>query len=273
MNNQQIANLTQIARNVRKLAISVAFETKAHHVGAVLSCLDILTVLYFSVLNIDPKNPKKDERDWFILSKGHAALALYAVLTERGYYNRELLKKFGADGSGLGGHPDKNCLPGIDVSTGSLGHGLPIGAGIAWLAKKENRDNRVFVLLGDGECNEGSVWESVMFAGHHKLNNLVAIIDYNRLQAFGFTDEIIKMENFTEKWLSFGWSVKEVNGHSVEQLSKILCKLPFEPGKPNLIIANTVKGKGVSDLENKLESHYLSLNEEQFKRAIKELEL
>jgi transketolase len=272
MYNQKIENLPEIAKRVRKLAISTAYETKSRHIGPILSCIDILTVLFFPILNIDPKNPGKNDRDKFILSKGHAALALYAVLAERGFCDREALKKFGADGSGLGGHPDKNCLPGVEISTGSLGHGLSVGAGISWLAKKENRPNRVFVLLGDGECNEGSIWESAMFSGHHQLDNLVAIIDNNHLQGFGFTDNVLKMDNFAAKWSSFGWAVKEADGHNVKHLAEVFRSLPFEPGKPCLLIANTIKGKGVSDLENKLESHYLTLSEEQFKRAIKELE-
>jgi len=147
---RKTTNLAEIAGKIKKLAISVAYKTHSHHLGSVLSCLDILTALYFSAMNIDPKNPKKPNRDWFILSKGHAALALYTTLAERGYFDPELLKKFGADGSGLGGHPDKDCLPGVEASTGSLGHGLSVGAGVAWLAKKEKRGNRVFVLLGDG---------------------------------------------------------------------------------------------------------------------------
>lgn len=239
------------------------------HVGSCLSIADILYTLYFKVLNIDPNDPLKADRDKFILSKGHGSAAIYATLAERGFFPKDYLDKFYIDGGILPGHLDMEAVPGVEASAGSLGHGLSIGAGMAVANRQMNNPGRVFVLLGDGECNEGSVWEAVMLASTIKLSNLTAIIDYNKLQSFGRTNEVIDQKNMAERWKSFGWEVYEVNGHDLDQLEKTF-SLP-QTG-PKVVIAHTIKGKGVSFMEDRLEWHYKSPNDEQYAQAIKELE-
>jgi len=262
----------EISNNIRKKILKMIFTSQASHIGSALSCVDILTVLYFKILAIDPKNPWLENRDRFILSKGHAVAALYATLAERGFFNKKLLKSYCANGSNLPGHASRNCVAGVEVSTGSLGHGLAIANGIALAGKRDKKNYRVFVLLSDGECDEGSTWEAILFAGHHKLDNLVAIVDYNKWQAFGRTNEVLNLEPFTKKWKDFGWSAKEINGHNFQEIFKSLGKIPFQKNKPSVLIAHTIKAKGLSFMENKLESHYRSPSEEEYKKAIKELE-
>lgn len=257
------------AKCVKKLVFDVVHETQTHHVGSITSCLDILVALYFGIMDIDPENPNKEGRDRFILSKGHAALAQYATLTVRGYCAVESLNHFGKDGSVIGGHPDRHCLPGIEVSTGSLGHGLPIGAGMALAAKRDGAPGRTFVLLSDGECNEGTVWEAAQFAGHHHLDNLVAIIDHNGLQAFGRTKEVLHPGSLADRFESFGWQALEVDGHDLAQLLAVL-GAPSD-GRPRVVVAQTLKGKGLSEMENTLESHYSTLDKDQHERAVAKL--
>lgn len=269
--NQAVIQCTKTAKELRKMIVEISYRAGAHHLGSCLSCIDILSALYFHTLKIDPKNPCAPERDWFILSKGHAAQAQYVALAKRGFFSNDILNTFLQDGSGLGAHPDKNCVPGVEVSSGSLGQGLSIGIGVALAAKKDNSKKKVFVLLGDGECNEGMVWEAAMFAGHNKMDNLVAIVDYNRLQGFGTTDEVMNLDSLSDKFKAFGWEAREVDGHNMTEVIEAFDNLPFVPGKPNVIIAHTVKGKGISFLENKLESHYVSLDEEKYKQALEEL--
>jgi transketolase len=271
MLKNKIKKCKEASKMIKKLVFDVVYKTQSHHIGSILSCLDVLTVLYFSALNIDPNDPDKKERDIFILSKGHAALAQYAVLSIRGFFPKEILDNFGKDDTKIGTHPDKDCLLGIEISTGSLGHGLSISAGAALAAKKDDLPNKIFVLLSDGECNEGAVWEATMFAAHNKLDNLVAIIDKNNLQAFGTTAEVLNTNSLAEKFKSFGWLVKEVDGHNIADIVKALDQLPTGKGKPVVVIANTIKGKGIASLENKLESHYSSLNKEQYQKAIEQL--
>lgn len=266
-----INELNLISNELRKLIVDVSFEAGAHHIGPAFSCIDILTALYFDIMSL-----KKESRDgdWFMLSKGHAALAHYATLAVRGYFKKEVLyQDFLANGARLGGHPDRLSVPGIEMSSGSLGHGLSIGAGVALAAKYDNSDKRSFVILGDGECNEGMVWEAVLFASQRQLDNVVAIIDYNRLQGFGTTDSVLSLDPLKQKFQSFGWSVKEINGHDMTEIIKSMRKLPFERGKPNVIIANTIKGKGSAILENKLESHYLVLNSKIREQIINDLQI
>lgn len=272
LENDEIIKCQQTGKIIKKLIIEIAYKTSAHHIGSCLSCVDLLTVLYFNILKIEPQNPKSPDRDWFILSKGHAALALYVVLAVRGFFPQEILSTFAQDGSRLGVHPDKDCVPGVEMSTGSLGHGLSVAAGVALAAKRDKLPNRVFVLIGDGECNEGIIWETALFAAHHQLDNLVTIIDYNRWQAFGTTDEVLKLDPLDKKWEAFGWSVREINGHNLTDIVDAFNKVPLEGGRPSLIIANTIKGKGISFMENTLESHYICLNEQQCLQALKELE-
>jgi len=257
-----------ITKEIRKSIVYMAHYSMASHVGACLSIVEILYTLYFKVLNVDPLNPEKNDRDKFILSKGHASAALYATLAERGFFSKKLLDKYYIDNGVLPGHLDMQSVPGIEISAGSLGHGLSIGVGMALANKTDNNSGKIFVLIGDGESNEGSIWEAVMLAPALKLNNLTVIIDYNKLQGFGCTNEIINQSNMFERWKSFGWEVMEVDGHNTEELENSLKK---ESSCPKIIIANTVKGKGISFMENKLEWHYKSPNEDQYKQAINEL--
>ena len=262
---------SQIAKEIRKKVLKMIFDSRTSHLGSSLSAVDILTVLYFKILKIDPKNPLDENRDRFILSKGHAAAALYAALAERGFFPKEILDGYCRDGGKLPGHSTRGCVPGVEVSTGSLGHGLPMGAGMAIAAKNDGKNYRIFILMSDGECEEGSVWEAALFASHHQLDNLIGIIDYNKLQAFGRTNEILNLEPLKKKWEDFGWKVKEVDGHSFSEIEESLSKIPFEKGKPSLLICHTIKGKGVSFTEDKLEWHYKNLTKEEYDMALKEL--
>jgi len=255
--------------NIRKAVVYMTHYSKSSHVGTCLSIVDILYALYFKVLNINPKNPKKENRDKLLFSKGHGSAALYATLAERGFFPKALLNRFYVDDGILPGHLDMEAVPGIEISAGSLGHGLSIGVGMALANKGSGNPGKIFVILGDGECNEGSVWEAIMIAPHLKLDNLTAIVDFNQLQGFGRTDEIINQENIVERWASFGWGVIEVNGHNLMELEKAL---KASQSGPKVIIAHTVKGKGVSFMENKLEWHYKSPNDDEYEEAIRELE-
>ena len=263
---------SQISKEIRKKVLKMAFEARASHIGSSLSEVDILTVLYFKILSIDPKNPWFDDRDRFILSKGHGVAALYATLSQKGFFPENILDTYCKEGGKLPGHSTRNCAPGVEVSTGSLGHGLPMGAGMALAGKRDKKNYRVFVLMSDGECDEGTTWEAALFASHHGLDNLIVIIDYNKLQAFGRTNEVLNLEPLKEKWQSFGWKVKEINGHNFSEIENALSRIPFEKTKPSLIIANTVKGKGISFMEDKLEWHYKNLTQEDYGKALKELE-
>lgn len=243
--------------------------SRSSHVGSCLSIVDILTVLYFKVMNVDPADPSKKDRDRFILSKGHGSAALYATLAEKGFFSKELLEKFYIDGGVLPGHLDKDSVPGIEVSSGSLGHGLSIGVGMSIANRQEKSPAQVFVLLGDGECNEGSVWEAAMLAATLKLGNLTAIVDFNKLQGFGRTNDVIDQSNLAERWRSFGWESYEVDGHDQEELEAVLL-LPHSG--PKAVIAHTIKGKGVSFMENRLEWHYKSPDSAQLSCAVGELD-
>jgi transketolase len=269
----KVKELSTISKELFKMTIDLSYKNKAHHIGSALSCLDLMTALYFHAMQIDPQNHNDPNRDWFVMSKGHAAQAQYVALAKRGFFDVDILEKeFLVDGGKLGAHPDQSCVPGVEVSSGSLGHGLSLGAGVALAAKRDGNSRRAYVLLGDGECNEGMIWEAAMFASHHKLDNLVAIIDYNRLQAFGTTDETINLDPIGDKFKAFGWAVKEINGHNMKEIVEALDGLPYVPGKPSMIVANTIKGRGIKFMENKLESHYLSLDEEQYNEIVNNLE-
>jgi transketolase len=244
---------------------------KASHIGSCLSAADILAVLYAKILRVDPGRPDWPERDRFIFSKGHAAAALYAVLAEQGFFPLEGLETYCCDGSPLLGHATV-ATPGVEVSTGSLGHGLPIGCGMALAAKRHKLPGRVFCLMSDGECDEGSVWEAALFAPHHKLDNLVVIVDHNKLQGFGAVDEVLKLEPLAAKWQAFGWSVRELDGHDLSALQETLSAVPFEPGRPSAIVAHTIKGKGVSYMERRLAWHYKTPDAAQLQQALGELE-
>jgi transketolase len=216
--------------------------------------------------------PQDPDRDRFILSKGHAAAAVYACLAAKGFFPEAWLDSYCEDGSRLSGHLTHHNVPGVEVSTGSLGHGLPLGCGMALAGKQRRRPYRVFVLLSDGECNEGAVWEAALFAPHHRLDNLVAIIDYNQLQSFGRVEDVLDLEPFTDKWEAFGWSVRSIDGHNHRAIGGCLGNVPFEVGRPTLVIARTVKGKGVPFMEDRLEWHYRSPNARQLDEALDILE-
>ena len=253
-----IESLKQKAKNIRQRIVRMIGEAKTSHVGGALSAADILTALYFEVMSINPKKPDWQKRDRFILSKGHAAAALYATLAERGFFPPETLKTFLANGSSLTGHPSFQCVPGVEASTGSLGHGLSIGIGMALGSRYDGLKNSIYVLISDGECDEGSVWEGVLFAGCHALDNLTVIIDYNKIQSFGRTKEVLDIEPLKEKFKAFRWDVEEIQGHDLKEIVQALRKTKTKKGKPRCIIAHTVKGKGVSFMENKLEWHYFN---------------
>jgi len=270
-NNELFTKYRRIATGIRKKIVKMHAISNTSHIGSALSCVDILAGLYFSILRIDPKNPNYKNRDRFILSKGHAASALYATLAQRGFFSEEILEQYCIDGGKLSGHSTKACVPGVEASTGSLGHGLSIGIGMALAAKYDASKYRVFVLLSDGECDEGSVWEAAMFASHHKLDNLIAIIDYNKIQAFGRTKEVLNLEPFVDKWKAFGWEVKEIDGHDFQEILHVLKGIPFKEGKPSIAIAHTVKGKGISFMEDEVLWHYKSPNKEQLEIALREL--
>jgi transketolase len=220
---------------------------------------------------VDPNRPSWKNRDRFILSKGHGCAALYAVLAERGFISKDILKRFNCDGGVLEGHPTKDVSKGIELSTGSLGHGLSVGAGMALALRKEKKKSRVFVLLSDGETESGFVWEAAMFSGQHNLSNLIAIIDYNKIQALGNVREVIDLEPYADKWRSFGWRVKEINGHDFKELFQAFDEILTESNKPSVIIAHTVKGKGVSFMEDRLLWHYRCPDEEEYRNALKEI--
>jgi len=265
-------NYKKISTEIRKKILKMKLVSQGSHIGSAFSCVDILAVLYFRILKLDTKKPKKENRDRFILSKGHAASALYATLVQRGFAPKNTTDAYCQDGGKMAGHTMKDSVPGVEVSTGSLGHGLPIGIGMALTAKKDHRNHRVFVLVSDGECDEGSTWEAALFASHHKLDNLVAIIDYNKIQSFGRTNDVLNLEPLKQKWTSFGWQAKEIDGHNFQELEKTLLSVPFKKDSPNIIIAHTKKGFGVSFMEDKLKWHYKSPTQEQYNMAIKELE-
>ena len=272
INKETIKYYQNIAKEIKQFILNVAYQSQAHHLGSFFSAIDLLTVLYFRNLKINLKKLKDHNRDRFILSKGHAGLAFYSVLAKRGFFSeKELINNYGRDGGKLGVHPDKDALSGIEVTTGSLGHGLSIGAGLALAAKIDKLTYRTFVMLGDGECNEGSIWEAIMFSSQHKLDNLVVILDYNHLQGFGRTEEVINLSPMADKWQVFGWQVKQIDGHNFKEIISAFDAIPFKKNKPSVIIANTIKGKGISFLEDKLESHYKKINKEELEIALKEL--
>jgi len=245
----------QLAAKFRVKAIEMSHHAKAAHLASALSCMDIVSVLYDSVLRVDPKNSKWEDRDRFILSKGHAATALYAALEYKGFINSEDIASYGKADSLLEEHPSPK-LPGVEAATGSLGHGLPIGCGIALAGQIKKQTYRTFVLMSDGECNEGSVWEACLFAAANKLENLCAFVDFNKWQATGRSKEVLALEPLTDKFMSFGWIVHEIDGHNHEQILKAINEPIVGKNKPTMIVCHTVKGKGVSFMEDDNNWHY-----------------
>jgi transketolase len=244
------------SKALRRTIVRTLAAAKRGHVGAAFSIVEILRVLYDDVLKFDANNPSWPDRDRFILSKGHGCLALYALLADKGFFPEAELGKFCASDGVLGGHPEYGKVSGIEASTGSLGHGLSLGVGFALAAKLDRRGHRVFVLLGDGECGEGTVWEAALCAAKHELHQLTVLIDYNQQQTYGTIAEVQGLEPFAEKWEAFGFSVREVNGHDVPALREVLASVPFMAHKPSAIICHTIKGKGVSFTERNLNWHY-----------------
>ena len=255
--------------NIKKSILHMMHYSKSSHIGSCLSIVEILYVLYYKIMYVTPDDPNNINRDYFILSKAHASAALYATLAEKGFFPKDYLDSYYVDEGKLPGHLDKLIVPGIETSGGSLGHGLSIGCGISYGLKTDNKKNKVFVLIGDGECNEGSIWESIMFASTHNLSNLTAIIDYNNLQSFGRTNQVINQENLLKRIESFGWDTYEVNGHDIIELQNVL---KVNSSIPKMVIAKTIKGHSISFMENKLGWHYKSPNDEEYLMAIKELE-
>lgn len=266
-------DLAQRAHALRQLIFKTIYCAGGGHIPSGLSIAEILIVLYFRFLRVDPQCPHAQDRDRFILSKGHAGVALFSVLAMKGFFDRKLLGSSCHLGNPLGGHPDMVKVPGVDASTGSLGHGFPYGAGIAFAGKQHQKDYKVYCLLGDGECQEGSIWEAAIFSAQHQLDNLIAIIDYNKLQAIDFLDNVGSLSPLADKWKAFGWEVAEVDGHDIEDISCALEKIPLKKGKPSLIIAHTIKGKGISFMENAPIWHYRMPNAEELKIALKDLQL
>lgn len=266
---KQEDNLALRAIDIRKNILEMMLKTQNSHIGSCYSIVDILTVLYFRILNIDPKNSNDSNRDIFVLSKGHAAAALYAVLAARNFFSMEELYNFCVDGSKIAGHVVKNSLPGIEISSGSLGHGLSMTTGMALANKKKNR--HFYCLLGDGECNEGSNWEAMMFAVQQKLHNLIAIVDLNKQQGMGRTEGIVEINNMKDRWKVFGWNAVEVDGHNYTEIENAFKNLQ-NSNKPSVIIANTIKGKGVSYMEDDVTWHYSSPTNDTYIQALKELD-
>jgi len=264
--------LKEKSTQVRKDIVQMICKSKSGHPGGSLSAADIVTTLYFSEMNVDPKNPKMEGRDRFVLSKGHAAPVLYAVLAEKGYFDRELLGTLRQYGSILQGHPDMKKVPGVEISTGSLGQGLSVANGMALSAKISGEDYRTYVLMGDGELQEGQVWEAAMTSAHYKLDNICAFVDFNNLQIDGNVDEIMGVAPLDKKWESFGWNVIKADGHSFEEILDSLEKAKECKGKPTVIIAETTKGKGVSFMENVCGFHGVAPTVEETELAVKELE-
>ena len=271
-NQDQITEIKNFAKQIRKniLYMSLVAGASSSHFGGSLSTVEILSTLYNNILKFDSSNPLWEDRDRFILSKGHACLGYYSALYEKGYFKKEDLNLFEQNGSFLLGHPVINKKKGIEFSNGSLGMGLSLGIGVALAAKKKNKDYKVFVLIGDGECNEGSVWEASMSAAHFKLNNLTTILDNNNLQQTGTNEEIMSTRKLGDKWKSFNWDVKEIDGHDVKQ---ILAAFNHVSEKPKLILANTIKGRGFSFSENNNDWHHNIMTKKQYDDALKELDL
>lgn len=262
--------LKKKALEIRKLIIKISHKAQVGHIGSALSIVDILTVLYFQVLRLKPNNPKWSDRDRFILSKGHAVAALYSVLYLKGFFGDKVINSYCINKGYLGEHPE-HTTSGVELTTGSLGHGLSVGVGMALNAKLDKKGYKTYVLISDAECNEGEIWQAALTAAHHRLNNLVVIVDYNKVQALGNTKDVLNLEPFASKWLSFGWNVIEVDGHDITSLVKAFNNNLIKVKKPTVIIAHTIRGKGISFMEHKIEWHYFSTTEKQYLKALKEL--
>jgi len=260
----------KLAARVRAHSVMMTNLRHSGHVGSSLSAADILVILFEEILNVDPEKPDWPGRDRFILSKGHAAAGVYAVMAEKGFFPLDWLRTYYCDDGKLCGHISHH-VPGVEFSTGSLGHGLPVACGMSLAATHRGEKHRIFVLMSDGDCNEGSTWEAIMFAAQHKMDNLVVIVDYNKIQALGETRDAINLEPFAKKLEDFGWSVKEVNGHDLKQVEDALSEIPFEKSRHPVLIAHTVKSKGIRYMENTVRSHYKCVPDDKLAEAYREL--
>jgi transketolase len=267
----EASELSDVCTRLRLRVLEMISRANSSHVGTAFSMIELLAVLYWRALQVRPSQPNWPDRDRFVLSKGHGCAALYAALADRGFFPEEWLDSYYQNGARLAGHATHSGVPGIELSTGSLGHGLSVAAGMALAAQRDRRSWRSFVLLSDGECDEGSTWEAVLFASQHHLDNLIAIVDYNKIQSLGTVAEVITLEPFADKWRACGWAVREIDGHDLHAVSDALFAVPIEPGCPSCVIAHTVKGKGVSFMENKLLWHYRSPQGDEYAAARAEL--
>jgi len=272
MGHPENISVADFAKRIRKHVVTMTGRANSSHVGSCLSIADILATAYGEVLRFDPKRPDWPDRDRLLLSKGHGCAALYATLAECGYFPQEWLEQYYLDGTRLAGHATHKGTPGIELSTGSLGHALPVACGMALVGKRDRKDYKVFVILSDGECDEGSNWEAALFAPHHQLENLVVIVDYNKIQSLGRVKEVIDLDPLGDKWAAFGWGVREIDGHDLSALKDAFDHMPFIAGRPSCIIANTVKGKGVSFMEDKLVWHYTAPKGEELAQALAEID-
>ncbi len=264
-------SIAEFSNRIRKHCVRMTSRANASHIGSSFSMADLVAVLYGKVLLVDPARPDWPERDRFVLSKGHGCAALYAALAECGFFPMTWLDTYCLDGSPLAGHVCHH-VPGVEFSTGSLGHGLPVATGMALAARRDGKSHRVFCLLSDGECDAGSTWEPILFAPHHRLDNLIAIVDYNKIQSLGRVKEVIDLDPLSDKWRAFGWAVREIDGHALDAIERALSEVPYEANRPSCIIAHTIKGKGVSFMEDQLLWHYKAPLGEDFERAMAELE-
>jgi len=272
LTEQEISELKKVAARIREDIVDVTGWAGGSHIGGALSMTDIMVILYYKYLRVDPSNPEWDDRDRFVLSKGHGGVGHAAILANKGYFDPDLLKEFNHYGSPFGMHLDGNKVRGVDTSTGSLGHGLSVAVGMALGARVRKKSWRVYCLMGDGECNEGSIWEAAMAAKHYKLNNLIGFVDRNRLMIDGATEDIMSLEPFAEKWKAFGWQVREVDGHDFQQLAEAIeFGQAYEDG-PVVVIANTIKGKGVDFMENDPAWHYGGVSAELIEKAKNSIE-
>jgi transketolase len=260
----------KLAARIRADAVMMTNLQHSGHVGSSLSMADILAVMFESILRLDPKNPKWPDRDRFFLSKGHAAAGVYAIMAEKGFFPKDWLKTYYCDDGKLCGHISHH-VPGVEFSTGSLGHGLPVAVGTALAGRRNGAKWRVFAMLSDGDMNEGSTWEAIMFAAQHKFNNLIAVLDYNKVQALGHSRDVINLEPLPKKLECFGWAVREIDGHNFAEIETVLKAVPFAADKPSFIIAHTVKGKGIRRIENTVSCHYKCIADNELEAAYREL--
>lgn len=267
LSSEEEIRLKKTANQIRKHVLRTIKAGGAGHIGGALSCTDMLTALYFKILRVDPQNPTWPERDRFILSAGHKCLALYGTLAEKGFFDKSLLDTYGSLCTKLGGHPDMHKLPGIESNTGALGHGLSIAGGMALGLRMDSLDSKVYVILGDGELAEGSNWEAAAAASHHKLDNLVAFVDRNKFQHGGRTVDFMSYEPLDQRWEAFGWAVRTIDGNDLQQIYGNVMDTPFKIGKPSMIIADTIKSKGVPFMEDKANFHYWKVNDVELKIA------